>query len=406
VLEGSVRRAGDRLRISARLADCAQGFELWSRTFDRQLGDVFAVQEEIAAAVAGALSAALGIGGAALYGGTYSFEAYDHFLKAGRIWHHLGSHELGPREAHLRQAVAIDPDYGLAWATLACLLSHRRGFLPPAEHARVERDRYHAAGRALELAPHLPESQIALACIAADKRNWREADAGCVRAVPSPSGQNPQAEAIVGSFLCATGRVRESLPYRINARDFDPLSVGHACALLCAYHCLEMWDEFDAEYERSRDLEGPRNDIEGLRLLRLLVTRAGDNAVADQYGRLRRPQVDPIFGDLASAHGSPARVRAVLDAASDSPPWRHYRVAQLAGAYGEVDVALASLARAAPAPPSGMSQLMWFPEFKATRARPEFKAIVRDTGLTSFWRESGKWPDVCRPLGPDDVEFY
>lgn len=406
VLEGSVRRAGERLRISARLADCAEGFDVWSQTYDRELGDVFAIQEEIAAAVVGSLSTALGVDASLPdYGGTRSFEAYDQFLKAGRIWHHLSSQELGAREAHLRQAVAHDPDYGLAWATLACLLSHRRGYLPPADHAKTERDRLHAASRALDLAPQLPESQIALACIEADKRNWGAAEDSCRRAVSGPTGQNPQAEAIVGGYLSLTGRMREALPYRIVARDFDPLSVGYACLTMFSYHALEMWESFDAEYERSRDLNGSRLEIEGLRLLRLLLSGAGDNAVADQYDRILAQGGESVFGRLAAAHGSHAEVGLVLSEEHEGAPWRVFKLAQMAAAYGHPDLAVKALRKASPQVASGQFLRMWFPEFKDTRQQPGFKQLVHEVGLARFWRETGKWPDCCRPLGEDDLEF-
>jgi len=406
VLEGSVRRAGERLRISARLAQCDQGFDLWSQTFDRRLDDVFAVQEEIARAVVGALSVALGVGEAGPdYGGTRCFEAYDQFLKAGRIWHHLSSQELGAREAHLRQAVALDPNYGLAWATLACLLSHRRGYLPPADQALSERDRHQAADRALKLAPELPESQIALACIEADKRNWATAEDCCRRAVSGPTGRNPQAEAIVGGYLAVTGRMREGLPYRIVARDFDPMSVGYACLLMFNCHALELWDEFDAEYERSRDLQGARFEIETLRLMRLLVTGAGDNSVADQYDRILALGDDPLFGRLADAHGSPSQVGLVLSQRVEAAPWRTFKLAQLAGAYGHPGIALTALNKASSGVASGQFLRMWFPEFRETRRRPEFRQLVREIGLEQFWRATGKWPDCCRPRGEDDLEF-
>jgi TolB-like protein len=406
VLEGSVRRSGQRLRISARLADCAEGFDLWSQTYDRDQGDIFAIQEEIAGAVVGALSVALGVASPGLdYGGTRSFEAYDQFLKAGRIWHFLSSHELGDREAHLRRAVAIDPDYGLAWATLACLISHRRGFLPATEAPRIERDRLEAADRALKLAPELPESQIALACIEADKRNWRAADESCRRAVKGPIGLNPQAETIAGSYFSVTGRFAEGLPYKIAGRDFDPLSVGYACLVLFSYHALERWEAFDAEYERTRDLHGDRLEIEFARLLRLLLANAGDNVIADQYDRMLTLGPDPLFSRLAEAHGAREEVGLVLRSHGETLPWRVFKVARVAGAYGHPDIAMAALRAASPQAPSGQFSFMWCPEFRATRQRPEFKQLVRDIGMAQFWRETGRWPDCCRPLGEDDLEF-
>lgn len=109
IIEGSVRRSGARLRITAQRVACADGYYLWAETFDRELGEVFAIQEEVARAVTRALGVKLGAWPD--HGGATSVEAFEHFLKAGRIWAQVDFGEIEGRIEHLRRAVDIDPDY-------------------------------------------------------------------------------------------------------------------------------------------------------------------------------------------------------------------------------------------------------------------------------------------------------
>ncbi len=408
VLRGSVRKAGERLRISAHVVDCATGFDLWSETFDRKLDDVFAIQDEVAAALCAALSLTLGTGGARPdYGGTRNFEAYDHFLKAGRTWQHLGPDELDVRAAHLRQALMIDSRYGLAWASLACLLTQRRGFSPATDAERLDQEKANAAQRARELSPELPEAHIAQCCVEAHKRNWLIADAHGMRAVRRGPGHRPQTQHLVGGFLSSTGRTQAGLPYRLAARDYDPLSMGFSALVLSAYMALEDWPAFEAEYARNRELEGPRGNVEAQRLAQLLAAGAGTQAIKAQYGHiLETDAASSQFQALAAVHGT-AGVRDVLERSRDqSVPVHCYFFGNLAGLYGHDDLALEALLRAAPRGPSGMLQMCWYPGFRASRQAPEFKALMRHVGLLDFWRTSGKWPDRARPLGTDDVEFF
>ena len=119
VLEGSVRKAGSRLRITAQLIKCRDGFHLWSATYDRQLDDVFAIQEDVARAVTGALGVTLRLGEQArLPGGTTNLEAYDLFLRARALSNTHGPE--APRSLDLyRKAVTLDPEFALAWAGLS-----------------------------------------------------------------------------------------------------------------------------------------------------------------------------------------------------------------------------------------------------------------------------------------------
>ncbi|HSB54554.1 MAG TPA: protein kinase, partial [Gemmatimonadales bacterium] len=162
VLEGSVRRAGGRIRITAQLINVADGYHLWSERYDRELTDVFAIQDEIASAIADKLKLTLAAGaeGRLARPPTANVEAYDLYLKGHALIKQRGPALLRAVEA-LEQALAIDPALALAHAELAeaLLLMSLYGMVRPAEIAERARE---GTYRALELAPRLVLGQVVL----------------------------------------------------------------------------------------------------------------------------------------------------------------------------------------------------------------------------------------------------
>jgi TolB-like protein/DNA-binding winged helix-turn-helix (wHTH) protein len=403
VLEGSVRKSGTHLRITVQLIKCSDGSHVWSDAYDRELNDVFAIQEDIAGAVANALSVTLGVGTQApAYGGTHSFEAYDHFLK-GHSW---ASYDGLPSHAeHLRQAVAIDPNYASAWAELATLLTYWQEFLSPEEAPSLDAERDEATRHALALAPDLPQANVAEGWHQADKRNWLAAAEAHGRAVTRGPRHDPLAENIVGGFLSATGQIREALPFRERARDADPLSLDVSASLMRGYFSLGMWQSFDAEYQRSQDLEGDHGPIERTQLFRLMAAHADPAEISAQFDRILRGSSAPeFFRALSKVQASPDLAKAVLRHHLDAPGGQLYELAQLAGAYGDSDLAIEVLRKASSSFGAGKFQGFWYPTVSEARKDPRFKDIMREVGLAGFWRASGKWPDFCHPLGADDFE--
>jgi TolB-like protein/DNA-binding winged helix-turn-helix (wHTH) protein len=403
VLEGSVRKSGTHLRITVQLVKCSDGSHVWSDAYDRELDDVFAIQEDIAGAVAKALSVKLGVGTQApAYGGTHSFEAYDHFLK-GRSW---GSYEGLPSHAeHLRQAVTIDPNYASAWAQLATLLTYWQEFLSVGEAQSLDTERAEATRRALALAPDLPAANAAEGWHQADQRNWLAAAAAHRHAVTGGPRHDPLAENIVGGFFNATGQVREALPYRERARDADPLSPDVSAALMRGYLSLGMWQSYDAEYKRSQELEGFHGLIEITRLFRLMAVHADPAEIGAQFDRiLSESSASELYQTLSKVHTSPNLAKAVLRQHLDTQSAQLYELAQLAGAYGDIDLAIEALRKASSNFGVAKFQYFWYPTVSEARKDPRFKELMQEIGLAGFWRASGKWPDFCHPLAADDFE--
>ncbi len=163
VLEGSVRKAGDRLRITLQLVDVASGYQQWTGRYDRDLADVFAVQEEIAVAVAQALRGVLAEleRQASTPTPTRSVEAYEYYLRGRQFFYRFDRKSLHLAREMFRRAAAIDPDYALAYAGTADCAAFLHGMWRGGEEALAEADA--ASRRALELAPDLASTHASRA---------------------------------------------------------------------------------------------------------------------------------------------------------------------------------------------------------------------------------------------------
>jgi serine/threonine-protein kinase len=224
VLEGSVRKAGSRLRITAQLVNVGDGYHLWSQRYDREMEDVFAIQDEIAKAIADKLQITL-VGDVAeqlVRPPTENLEAYDLYLK-GRFFVNLGGE--GPLKGleYLKQALACDPRYALAHAGIADAynFSGDVGILRPREAKPKARE---AAIRALELDETLAEAHAALGwCNWTHDFEWSNAERHLLRAIEL-NPELAEARFQYGFFLSSMGRFEESLAELRRGVDLDPLA--------------------------------------------------------------------------------------------------------------------------------------------------------------------------------------
>jgi TolB-like protein len=167
VLEGSVRRAGDRVRISAQLVNAADGFHLWAERYDRTLQDVFAVQEEIASSIAQALRVALSPAEveSLAHDKPSDVRAYDLYLKGREQYGKYSPESLQAALELFRQAIAVDADYALAWAGVADCYGQLMILRPEGERAEMTRLGLEAARRAIAINPKLAEAHKAEALV-------------------------------------------------------------------------------------------------------------------------------------------------------------------------------------------------------------------------------------------------
>ena len=221
VLEGSVRKAGNAVRITAQLIDAAADRHLWSQTYDRKLDDIFAIQDEIAADVVKQLKVTLL--GAAPKARVTDPEAYRLYLK-GRDFLIGTDQEMDKSIDYFQQAIARAPDYAMAHAGLGDAYT-TQAFLRGSSRAESVGKARAEVTRALELDPDLGEAHAALGQILSlFEWDWAGADAEFQRAVALSPGSEAVHQAY-GAFLNAMGRLDEGLKHSSEAARLDPLSV-------------------------------------------------------------------------------------------------------------------------------------------------------------------------------------
>jgi TolB-like protein/tRNA A-37 threonylcarbamoyl transferase component Bud32/Tfp pilus assembly protein PilF len=227
VLEGSIRKQGQRVRISAQLVQVSDGFELWSEVYDRDLTDIFAVQEEIARSVAGSLRVTL-LGEKALAPRPTNLEAYNAYLQGKYFQARPTKENLVKTITYYQQATSLDSSYAPAWAALSKAYSiHAAAYGPVQEFSRARE----AAEQALALDPSLADAHAAIGEIKLDYDwDWTGADASYQRALVLEKGN---AEVVERAALVAAtlNRFEEALPLSRRAVELDPLRAS-------AYHAL------------------------------------------------------------------------------------------------------------------------------------------------------------------------
>jgi TolB-like protein/Flp pilus assembly protein TadD len=238
ILEGSVRKVGDRLRITAQLVNVADGYHLWSERYDRELKDIFEVQDEIARAIAGRLKITLAGGRQQqlVKVGTENLEAYERYLK-GRVL----LPRRGPAVAYMdsfEQAVKLDPNYAQAWAGLADSYTVL-GYTGLARPETVMPKAIEAARRAVSLDPALAEAHNALA-MASLMGAWNkvEAEREFLRALElNPRYTQARDWYAMFYLMFSQGRMAEAMAEAKLALEFDPLSsYAHTMyGFVCAY---------------------------------------------------------------------------------------------------------------------------------------------------------------------------
>ncbi|MGB5526204.1 MAG: hypothetical protein WBO43_13665 [Gemmatimonadota bacterium] len=250
VLEGSVRRSEDRVRITAQLIDAETGFHLWSDEYDRSITDIFLVQEELANSILRAMLPRLGGGEADLYrGGTSDLEAWDLYVTGRQKWYTRNVPLLWEAVDDFEAAVARDPDFALGWSGLADAIDGL-AYRDARAQALVPRAKM-AAQRAVLLDPDLAEGWASWGVLAFEAdRDWTTAELALKRAVAlKPS--YAWARASLGDMLRLQGRVREAIEQQRMALELDPLSPQSHSTLGLSLLVARQWGEARLQYEAS-----------------------------------------------------------------------------------------------------------------------------------------------------------
>jgi TolB-like protein/Flp pilus assembly protein TadD len=388
VLEGSVRRAGNKVRVTAQLIKAHDGYHLWSETYDRELDDVFAIQSDIAAHVAEAMEATL-LGGEDVVEkqGTSSPEAYDAYLRGLYLANQGSSDEIW-QAAHeaFRAATELDPDFAPAWAGLGYALERLigNGVMQPVEGWPRVRE---ALARAEALDPDLPETLVLRANVAESvDYQWDEALELSRRAVELRPGDAGLLRHL-SSIAARLGFADEAVRAVTRAVELDPLNMVTATRLTATYAEVRQFDnclaaarrayEMDSQHAGARamlawcqlklgDPGAALGTIEGVPLTwGPLLVQAIANA---RLGRMEASRA--AYGEMERRYG---------DAAA-------YQLAGINAEWGNADAAFAWLDRAMEARDPGMSYVLGDDFMDPLRGDPRFRAVLERVGLAGFPR--------------------
>jgi serine/threonine-protein kinase len=255
VLDGSVRRAGDRVRIVSQLLDVRTGEQLWSETYDRELKDIFAIQADVARQIAIALTGELSSADAARLHPRrpQDLDAFDLYLRGRYYWNMRSSDSLKRSIQYFQEAIERDPDYALAYAGLADAynLLGVYGVVPRGEAgARASA----AASKALALDESLAEAHASLALVHQERFEWDAAERGFRRALElKPSYAT--AHHWYAAYLAGRGRSPEALTEIRRALALDPLSISINSELAAILILARRFDEAIGQVEGSLELD-------------------------------------------------------------------------------------------------------------------------------------------------------
>jgi TolB-like protein/lipoprotein NlpI len=256
VLEGSVRKSGNRIRVTAQLIDISDDTQLWSETYTRELNDVFAVQEEIALAIVETLKVTLSVGDQEKLADhlTDNLDAYNKYLLGRYLWNQRTAHSLLAAVDELKQCIELDAEFDQAWAALAdtylIIPEYQAGtvenFIPLAREA---------VARALEINPASARALTVSATIKGQYDfNWNEAISDFEKAIETEPGY-ATAHQWFGDILISQGRLDEALEQLKLAAVADPLSavVRHTPGYFLLYS--NRLDEAEAQYLYTLELD-------------------------------------------------------------------------------------------------------------------------------------------------------
>jgi serine/threonine-protein kinase len=390
VLDGSVRRSGDRIRVSAELTSAGDERVIWSQTYERSLADVFAVQDEITREIVAALQLRLvsagGARGMSARGGTTNLEAYDLYLRALPLYQGRGSGLL-EAERYLVEAVSRDPGYARAHALLASTLLAQPYFVLVSARDVAERGRA-AALRAIALDDSLADGHQALAHAHAEANEWVAARREYERAI-ALDPQFVEAHYRMGEMLYRMGLPRESLGHLEAAHRLDPLYTQNNAYRSLTMAMIGRFEEAIAVAQRALALEPEHITANQWYALALELAGRREEAAAQARRVLALPGISPVRVGHAAAvlgrSGARGEARALLRRIEALPAGTQERELTLVYArlgLDDLEGAMTALEAVVLSDPHrvtayGMHGIVYDP----LRADPRFAAVLRQLNL-------------------------
>ena len=381
LLEGTVRKQDDRVRIVAELVNAADGIALWTRTFDRELKDIFAVQQEIAKAVAESLRVTLlGSEERSTQMATDSVEAHNAYLQAR--FHSQRGNVADYRKAitYFDRAIELDTNYALAYAqrseiwTLVGDLTGERPITYPKARSDAE--------KAVAIAPSLAEAHAALGWVRAFTE-WKFAEGlSELQRAKELSPTNPTANDLLARVIVYRGQMEEAERQAREAVELDPLSAATQFTLGRILFYAGKLDEADAAGRKMAELQPTASSSHRWQVLVAVQRRDGEAA-------LREAQLEPNESirrfELALAYyvrgDTKASDAALADLIANSRDSLAYQIAQVYAVRGETDKAFEWLQIAVDNQDGGIPSLLVDPLLRSLHDDPRYKDLLAKVGL-------------------------
>jgi eukaryotic-like serine/threonine-protein kinase len=390
VLEGSVRRSGNRIRVTAQLIDASDGSHLWSERYDRELMDVFAIQDEISQAIAGKLRVHLSGGLPLVKRPTENVEAYNLYLKGRHLFTKQMPETVAKSREYYDQAIAADPNYALPWFGMA-LFHWYLGYTGVLPAKTANGKALEAIHRALEIDETLPEAHSLMGVIKAHQFDWAVAEREYRRALElSPKAWDVWFH-YSEHYLVPKQRPDEAVAMMQKALSVDPLSPLLRTIFGVVYAQIQRGDQAIEQYRVAIELD-PHFGLAHLYLSEALAlsgkfnegVQAGE-ACVQFMGRsplflANLGYVYAVAGRIGEAHRILAEFGDLAQKAYVSPS----RYAQVYWGLGDADKCLDWLEKAVDEQDSLIHLLGVNPVFNSLRSHPRYHALLRKMNLADL----------------------
>jgi len=379
ILEGSVRKSGDTLRITAQLIEADSGFHLWSKRFDRQLEDVFAIQNEIAAAVVDALKISL-LGEVAKVE-DINPEAYTLYLQGKHFYRRRTREGFAKAVEAYQGALKLEPKYALAWSALGQTYFDQAAKVHLDTHEGMALARA-AIERAIELDDGLARPHTAMGWLLLYYDwDWVGADEAMQRALAREPGNTAAIEG-AAVFAAVLGRLDEAVNLQRRVVAGDPLNQAAHANLGLSLTAVGQLEEAAAVFRHVLELDPQAPGVHSLLGRIFLLQNQPQMALTEM-----KQEMDPFYRDwgtalaLSSLGRKPEADQALAAFIQENGESAAYNVATIHAWRGDADEAFAWLDTAYEQRDSGLPELLSDPQLASLKSDPRWPAFLDKMGL-------------------------
>ena len=388
LLEGSVRRSGERVRITAQLIRVSDATHLWAEGYERSLHDILALQAEVARAIAREIQIKLTIGVQHRLDRVAAIdpEAHEAYLRGRHLWNRRTEEGMRNSIAQYEEAIRRHPDYAMAYAGVAdsYVMLACRGMVSAKETFRKARA---AARKALELDAELGEAHGSLAHVRLHDWDWEGLDRDFLRAIELHPAQ-PIVYYWYGEFLMSMGRPEEAIAMTRRAQQADPLSPVIAASLAMILYLARQYDEAVKVLQRAQEID-PSHFLPHLRMGLVRLQQKGyPEAIRELQtaARLANHSTETLAAlgtgyAMAGMSGEAHRIVAQLQASQAEHYVLPYNIAKIYAAACDKERTLEWLERAYQEGNPDLIELNSEPVFDGLRGEPMFSELMRRIGF-------------------------